>query len=85
MQGFSVDFRCDAFGPPYAIVERLIAVPELMEHVDQIIFEKSRWVHVSFAPQNRKQILTAYEKPGESKTYYVAGLKRLNGAHLEEA
>jgi hypothetical protein len=85
MQGFSVDFRCDAFGPPYQIVEHLIAIPDLMDRVDQIIFEKSRWVHISFAPERRKQVLTAYEAPGQSKTLYVAGLKRLDGVHLDQA
>jgi zinc D-Ala-D-Ala carboxypeptidase len=82
MGGFSVDFRCDGFGPPYAIVERLMSVPELMVEVDQLIFEKSRWVHVSFAPRRKSEVLTAYEKPGEAKTYYAEGLKPLSGAYL---
>jgi hypothetical protein len=83
MEGFSVDFRCDQFGAPYDIVAHLIQQQELMDEVDQIIFEKSRWVHISFAPERRKQVLTAYEKPETGKrTYYEAGLKQLNGNYL---
>jgi zinc D-Ala-D-Ala carboxypeptidase len=82
MGGFSVDFRCDGFGAPYAIVERLMSVPEFMAEVDQLIFEKSRWVHVSFAPRRKNEVLTAYEKPGEPKTYYAEGLKPLSGSYL---
>ncbi|MBC7769525.1 MAG: peptidase M15 [Phycisphaerales bacterium] len=82
MEGFSVDFRCDGFGSPHAIVEKLMSLPDFMAEVDQLIFEKSRWVHVSFAPRRKSQVLTAYEKPGERKTYYAEGLKALNGAYL---
>lgn len=87
MEGFSVDFRCDGFGTPYQIAERLTAEPDLMANVDQIIFEKSRWVHVSFAPERRGQVLTAYEKPDTGRrTYYVSGLKALNeSGHLLDA
>lgn len=77
MEGFSVDFRSDRFGTPYQIVEKLITVPDLMDRVDQIIFEKARWVHISFAPEHRKQVLTAYDEGG--RTIYAAGLKPLDG------
>jgi hypothetical protein len=79
MEGFSVDFRCDRFGTPFQIVERLQAEADLMANVDQIIFEKSRWVHISFAPERRKQVLTAYEKADEGRrTFYLTGLHPLN-------
>lgn len=76
MEGFSVDFRCDQFGTPYEIVERIVADESIMADVDQIIFEKARWVHISFAPERRREIKTAYDQDG--RTHYVAGLQRLD-------
>ncbi len=83
MEGFSVDFRCDGFGEPYEIADRLRNQADFMAHVDQLIFEKSRWVHVSFAPGRRGQVMTAHEKPETGKTtYYLEGLHKLNGKYL---
>ncbi len=83
MEGFSVDFRCDGFGTPYEIAACLSQQPGLMDEVDQIIFEKSRWVHISFAPRRRKEIKTAYEKPETGKqTHYKDGLHKLDSQYL---
>lgn len=70
-KGFSVDFVCPGFGTPYDIARKLAADAALMQDVDQLIYEFGKWIHISFAPQRRKQILTAYYKPetGKQKHY----------------
>jgi len=39
------------------------AISGLMVHVDQLIHEKLRWVHISFDPQCRKQLLSFFDSP----------------------
>lgn len=39
---------------------------------DQVIQEFGRWVHVSYGPRNRRQVLTAVTRNG--KTQYLPGL-----------
>lgn len=55
MSGWAVDFTCPAYGPPLAIAER-IARSALT--FDQLIHEHGRWVHISFAPERRGELLT---------------------------
>jgi hypothetical protein len=55
MQGYAVDFICPAFGSPIEIV-RKTAASDLT--FDQVI-QEGTWVHISFDPQNRKEVLTA--------------------------
>ena len=58
---------------------------DFMASVDQLIFEKSSWVHVSFAPAHRKEVLTAFEAPETgTKTQYRSGLHALNGKYLAQ-
>lgn len=57
--GYAVDFICPAFGNVDAVVRRLV---ESAIDFDQVIkeFANSKtggWVHISFAPRNRKQAL----------------------------
>jgi zinc D-Ala-D-Ala carboxypeptidase len=40
---------------------------------DQLICEFNSWVHVSYGPKNRREILTAVKRGG--KTVYLPGLK----------
>lgn len=53
--GYAVDFICPAFGDPMAIC-RAIAASGIK--FDQLIMEKNRWVHISFDPRMRQQVLS---------------------------
>lgn len=72
MSGYAVDFVCPNFGTPYEIC-CAIRDSGLMAHVDQLIHEKLRWVHISFDPQCRKQLLSFFERPG-GKTVRLDGI-----------
>ena len=57
--GWAVDFTCPGFGSPLKIAEHL--AKELPKHhikFDQIIHEYGSWVHISFDPRYREQLLT---------------------------
>lgn len=56
-QGWAVDFQCPAFGTPLEIAERLA---RSAMSFDQLIHEcpGARWVHISFDPRRRGQLLT---------------------------
>lgn len=62
-QGFAVDFVCPAFGDPMAIC-RAIAASGIK--FDQLIMEHNRWVHLSFDPRMRGQVLSYWGKRYES-------------------
>jgi len=68
MQGYAADFICPAFGSPLAIVEALVA--SKLEF-DQLI-EEGTWVHISFDPRTRRQVLTAHF--GVNGTTYTKGV-----------
>jgi hypothetical protein len=65
LSGHAVDFVCRRFGSPRTVCEALAASTLAF---DQLI-EEGRWVHISFDPRNRKQVLTKARGGG-----YVAGL-----------
>ena len=54
LAGHAVDFNCFGFGDPLAICRRLAASDLAF---DQII-EEGTWVHISFDPRLRRQVLT---------------------------
>jgi zinc D-Ala-D-Ala carboxypeptidase len=54
VQGHAVDFTCPGFGPPITVVSALENAGILY---DQLIVEFGRWVHISFAPELRGQVL----------------------------
>lgn len=54
-QGWAVDFVCPSFGPPLEIAERLA---RSAISFDQLIHEHGTWVHISFDPRRRGQLLT---------------------------
>ena len=64
MSGYAVDFVCPNFGTPYQIC-CAIRDSDLMAHVDQLIHEKLRWVHVSFDPQCRGELLSFFDRPNK--------------------
>lgn len=61
--GYAVDFVCPTFGSPFEICKAIVN-SGVMAHIDQIIQEKNRWVHISFAPEKRGQVLTLFEGGG---------------------
>lgn len=67
LTGHAVDFNCYGFGDPLAICRELA-----MSHMafDQLI-EEGSWVHISFDPRLRRQVLTRREDYG-----YDLGLTR---------
>ncbi|WP_188063720.1 D-Ala-D-Ala carboxypeptidase family metallohydrolase [Sphingobium sp. KCTC 72723] len=54
-QGYAVDFVCPAFGDPMTICKAIVASGIKF---DQLIMEKNRWVHISFDPRMRQQVLS---------------------------
>lgn len=55
MTGWAVDFNCFAEGTPYRICSILKASGL---KYDQLIHEFENWVHISFAPAMRQELLT---------------------------
>lgn len=66
LSGHAVDFCCHKFGAPKQICDALRPSPLLF---DQLI-EEGAWTHISFAPANRRQVLT------KTATGYALGLRR---------
>lgn len=62
MEGWAVDFTCHRFGPPAKIVD---AIKASDIKFDQLI-EEGTWVHISFAPARRRQVLKATFKNGKA-------------------
>lgn len=56
VQGYAADFTAPQFGDPLAIVNFLKDTDLVF---DQII-QEGTWVHVSFAPTMRREVLTAH-------------------------
>lgn len=54
VSGDAADFICPGFGPPVTVVSTLISAGI---EFDQLIQEYGSWVHISFAPRMRGQVL----------------------------
>lgn len=67
MAGMAADFTCVEFGGPISIVR---AIQASGIEFDQLI-QEGTWVHISFAPVNRRQVLTAHF--GAGGTTYSQG------------
>lgn len=68
MLGWAVDFICPRFGTPKQIVDKL---KDSNIKFDQVIEEgytggSGGWVHISFAPARRRQVLRAQFKNGKA-------------------
>lgn len=61
--GHAVDFVCPAFGPPVEVARELVGHMTRLKF-DQLISEGD-WVHISFAPRPRFQVLTAHFSGGQ--------------------
>lgn len=55
LEGWAVDFVCPDFGSPLAVAQRLARSSITF---DQLIHEHGVWVHISFDPRRRGQLLT---------------------------
>lgn len=55
LEGWAVDFVCPDYGSPLAIAQRLA---RSAISFDQLIHEHGVWVHISFDPRRRGQLLT---------------------------
>ena len=60
LTGHAVDFNCYGFGDPLAVCR---AIAESGLSFDQLI-EEGTWVHISFDPRLRRQVLTKREDGG---------------------
>lgn len=69
--GYAVDFTSKDFGGPLAVCEAIMKSNLVF---DQLIWEFDSWIHISFDPKARKQVLTAVKQNG--KTVYFSGLKK---------
>ena len=58
LTGHAADFTCPGFGSPLTVCRRLLALQDRLKW-DQLIFEGA-WVHVSFSPRRRNEVLTAH-------------------------
>jgi hypothetical protein len=66
IKGLAADFVCPTFGTPKDIVDKIISSDI---QYDQLIWEFSNWVHISFSEEGykpRKQVLTI-DKQGTRK------------------
>lgn len=65
MQGYAADFTCHEYGTPLEIAQTIVAsaIP-----FDQLI-QEGTWVHISFAPAMRRDVLTAHRTPRATTTY----------------
>ena len=68
MAGYAADFVCPEFGSPLKIVKALAATGI---QFDKLI-QEGTWVHISFAPEARRQLLTAHFGP--NGTSYTEGV-----------
>ena len=68
VQAYAVDFVCPRFGTPKEVCL------EILKHdlaFNQLIYEGT-WIHISFAPALRRQVLTAHFSGG--KVAYTQGV-----------
>lgn len=68
MAGYAADFVCPSFGSPLEIVK---AIAASSIKFDQCI-QEGTWVHISFDPDMRREVLTAHFHHGEA--YYTEGV-----------
>jgi len=54
--GYAVDFTCPSFGSPFDVARHLSIHLDLS--FDQLIYEFRSWVHISFDPRGRRDLLT---------------------------
>jgi len=73
VQGWAADFTCPEYGSP---LETALALAASDIPFDTLILEYGRWVHLSFAPEARRRVMSIYEDGAG----YRDGLWDANGA-----
>lgn len=68
--GFAADITCSFYGTPLELCHAIMASGI---RFDQLIYEGT-WVHISFAPAMRQEVLTAHPIPNSKKKTYTRGL-----------
>lgn len=68
MNGYAADFVCPSFGSPLEIA---LTIAASSIKFDQCI-QEGTWVHISFDPAMRREVLTAHFHQGEA--YYTEGV-----------
>jgi hypothetical protein len=63
MDGWAIDCSSSVH-TPYALCQLVIKAGIKF---DQMIHEYGRWMHISFAPEMRQQVLTIYKPEGKYK------------------
>ena len=53
--GWAADFKCPGYGTPYRVAAK---IADCGIKFDQLIYEYGSWVHISFDPRMRQQVLT---------------------------
>lgn len=53
--GWAADITCPGYGTPYRVAAKLA---DCGLKFDQVIYEYGSWVHISFDPRMRQQVLT---------------------------
>ena len=56
-KGHAIDFVAPSFGTPFQVAKAIAEATPRIEF-DQLILEFGNWVHISFAPANRRQVMT---------------------------
>ena len=67
-EGWAIDFTAPDFGTPKSVCQAIVSAGILF---DQLIFEGT-WVHISFSPRMRREVLTARFEDG--KVSYLRGI-----------
>lgn len=70
MSGFAADFVSPIFGDPTHVFE---AIRASKIQFDQLILEFGQWVHISFAPAMRGEVLVASRINGAKSVSYAKG------------
>lgn len=71
MQGLAADIVAPAFGTPLEVAREIAANGDVIRF-DQLIMEGGQWVHISFSPKPRGEVLTAHFEAGGTR--YTRGL-----------
>lgn len=61
LRGDAVDFTCPRFGDVTKVCK---AIRDSDMNFDQLIWEHNRWVHISFDPRNRRQVMRTKPEGG---------------------
>lgn len=71
LTGQAADFIAPGFGAPQTVASHLVDIASV--DYDQLIIEFGAWVHISWAPHPRRQVLTA--KKIDGRTRYLPGVQ----------